>query len=256
MTFIIAEAGVNHNGDIQEAHRLIVSAKRCGANAVKFQHFNSQRLWGDDRIEQYELTAKQQAMLKEQADALGIEYMCTAFDCQSLDEILPLVKRIKISSGCITDRDLLMAANNSGLPVIMSTGMADEEEVTIAASYFRMNMVTLLQCTSAYPCPIDQVNLIAIQHLWLEYGYEVGFSDHTTTISIPIAAAALGATVIEKHLTLNRNADGPDHKASIEPAQFKLMVQGIREVEQALGDGIKRVQPDELELRSVWHARK
>ena len=256
MTFIIAEAGINHSGDIQEAHRLIVAAKRCGANAVKFQHFDSQRLWGDDRIEQYELTVKQQIMLKEQADALGIEYMCTAFDCQSLDEILPLVKRIKISSGCIVDEYLLDMAGDTGLPIVLSTGMATRGDIENALHRLDTDKVTLLQCTSVYPCPPSAVHLAVMRELSWSYSVDVGLSDHTTTISIPIAAAALGATVIEKHLTLNRNAEGPDHKASIEPAQFKLMVQGIREVEQALGDGIKRVQPDELELRSVWHARK
>lgn len=258
MTFIIAEAGVNHNGDIQEAMRLVVAAKRCGANAVKFQHFNSQRLWGDDRIKHLELSLKQMAMLKEQADSLGIEFMCTAFDCQSLEEILPLIKRIKISSGCITDMALLKMTNNTKLPVIISTGMCEGDEINDALVEID-NIPILLHCTSAYPCPLNQVNLSAMYELYYELDprpTEFGLSDHTTTISIPIAAAALGATVIEKHLTLNRNVEGPDHIASIEPDQFKLMVQGIREVEQAMGDGIKRVQPGEMALREIWHARK
>ena len=257
MVFIICEAGINHNGDIQEAMRLIVAAKRCGADAVKFQHFNSQRLWGDDRIAKYELTVKQLTMLKEHADSLGIEFMCTAFDCQSLEEILPLIKRIKISSGCIVDEPLLAMAGVLNLPVIMSIGMAEPDEIEDALeAILRADEVTLLQCTSMYPCEPEQVHLAVMSELnWL-YGTDAGLSDHTTAISIPIAAAALGATVIEKHLTLDRNADGPDHKASIEPDQFKLMVQGIREVEQALGDGIKRVQPGEQALREIWHARK
>ena len=253
MTFIIAEAGVNHNGDIQEAHRLVVAAKRCEANAVKFQYFDSRRLWGDDRIKHLELSLKQMTMLKEQASSLGIEFMCTAFDVQGLEEILPLIKRIKISSGCITDRKLLNLAHDTGLPIIVSTGMATPDEIVAALDVLRD--VVLLQCTSIYPCPPGFANLRAMQK-YAFYDVEYGLSDHTTTVSIPIAAVAMGATVIEKHLTLDRNAEGPDHKASIEPDQFKLMVQGIREVEQAMGDGIKRVQPGETALREIWHARK
>ena len=259
MVFVIAEAGICHNGDILEAHRLVVAAKRCGADAVKFQHFNSQRLWGDDRIAKYELTVKQLTMLKEHADSLGIEFMCTAFDCLSLVEILPLIQRIKISSGCIGDRDLKRVAANSGMPIIMSSGMADHRGTMAHVGFFsHLVDLVLLQCTSIYPCPLDQVNLksmLAFKNYW-EPKLKVGFSDHTTGINCAIAAAALGATVIEKHLTLDCNAEGPDHKASIEPDQFKQMVQGIREVEQALGDGIKRVQPGEQALREIWHARK
>ena len=256
MVFIICEAGINHNGDIQEAMRLIVAAKRCGADAVKFQHFSSQRLWGDDRIAKYELTVKQLTMLKEHADSLGIEFMCTAFDWQSLEEILPLIKRIKISSGCVTDEELLRLAAATGLPIILSTGMCDAGDVSAAlvalsglpiAYAIAKKDMTVMQCTSVYPCPLAQVNLLAV---------EDGLSDHTTSIFIAPAAVALGATVIEKHLTLDRNAEGPDHKASIEPRRFVQMVQGIREVEQALGDGIKRVQPGEQALREIWHARK
>ena len=258
MVFVIAEAGINHNGDIQEAMRLVVAAKRCGADAVKFQHFNSQRLWGDDRIAKYELTVKQLTMLKEHADSLGIEFMCTAFDCQSLEEIMPLIKRIKISSGCIVDPVLLEDANQAGKPVIISTGMSRAEDVEQALCYFTYpeDDVTLLQCTSVYPCPPDQVNLYVMRELAWTHCTDVGFSDHTTGINCAIAAAALGATVIEKHLTLDCFAEGPDHKASIEPWQFTQMVWGIREVEQALGDGIKRVQPGEQALREIWHARK
>ena len=260
MTFIIAEAGVNHNGDIQEAHRLVVAAKRCGADAVKFQHFNSQRLWGDDRIKHLELTFNQLYNLRAQADLLGIEFMCTAFDCQSLEEILPLIKRIKISSGCICDIELLKRAAATGLPVIISTGMCNIADVGgVRAFFYRDYPLTLMHCTSIYPCPLDAVNLnVLLMDVICTNSYvtKLGFSDHTTTTSIPIAAVAIGATVIEKHLTLNRNAEGPDHKASIEPDQFKLMIQGIREVEQALGSGIKRVQPGEMALREIWHARK
>ena len=255
MTFIIAEAGVNHNGDIQEAMRLVTAAKRCGADAVKFQHFNSQRLWGDDRIKHLELTFNQLYNLRAQADLLGIEFMCTAFDSLSLEEILPLIKRIKISSGCITDKALFRMAKDTGLPIIVSTGMCDGKDIVGIVGAFDDDL-TLLQCTSVYPCPLDQVNLLAMAMNGFGFLRKIGFSDHTTTISIPIAAVAMGATVIEKHLTLNRNAEGPDHKASIEPDQFKLMVQGIREVEQAMGDGIKRVQPGEMALREIWHARK
>ena len=256
MTFIIAESGINHNGDLQEAMRLVVAAKRSGADAVKFQYFDSQRLWGDDRIAQWQLSLKQMQMLKEHADAQGIEFMCTAFDVQGLQEILPLLKRIKISSGCLPRVALLKAADSAGLDVLLSTGMAEPGGIEIVLRYFYHASVTLLHCTSIYPCPVDQVNLLAIQILSNQFGVPVGFSDHTATISVPIAAAALGATVIEKHLTLNRKAVGPDHLSSIEPHDFAAMVHGIRQVEQALGDGIKRIYPEEQKLREVWHARK
>ena len=257
MVFVIAECGINHGGDLQEAMRLIVAAKRAGADACKFQHFSSQRLWGDDRIAKYELTVKQLTMLKEHADSLGIEFMCTAFDCQSLEEILPLIKRIKISSGCIGDKKLLWMAQGCRLPIILSTGMCEIEEIQSAIeTLFWPKDLTILQCTSIYPCPLEDVNLYTLFELHQEVSYPMGFSDHTTGINCAIAAAALGATVIEKHLTLDCNAEGPDHKASIEPHRFVQMVQGIREVEQALGDGIKRVQPGEQALREIWHARK
>ena len=261
MTFIIAEAGVNHNGDIQEAHRLIVAAKRSGADAVKFQYFNSLRLWGDDRIAHLELTLRQMQMLKEQADRLGIEFMCTAFDVDGLLEILPLLKRIKISSGLIVDQALLDTVDVTGLPVMMSTGMATLKEIGVALSRWPRPLgargrLTLLQCTSIYPCPPSQVNLRAMVSMRRRWHVPVGLSDHTTTVSVPIAAVAMGATVIEKHLTLDRNAEGPDHKASLEPHEFAAMVVGIRQAEEALGTGRKRVMTGERELRRLWHVKR
>ena len=257
MTFIIAEAGVNHNGDIQEAHRLIVAAKRAGADAVKFQHFSSQRLWGDDRIAHLELLPKHLVMLKEQAEAMGLEFMCTAFDLQCLDDVLPLVRRIKISSGMMSNRDMLNAAAATGTPALLSTGMHHFQEVADALGCFPDEYpVTLLQCTSSYPCDVADVHLNAMLALGDDFCLPVGLSDHTTTVSVPIAAAALGATVIEKHLTMSRTAKGPDHLSSLDPHGFASMVHGIRQVEAAMGNATKIVQDCELELRSAWRDQK
>lgn len=252
--FVIAEAGVNHDGDIQEAMRLCVAAKRCGASAVKFQHFNSRRLWGDDRIAALELDASEMANLKWQCDSLGIEFMCTPFDVQALNEISPLLKRVKIASGCITRIPLLQAVKRTGLPVILSTGMSNLGDIKTAFKELAGCDVTLLHCTSSYPCRTEDVNLKAMDALREQTVglIPIGYSDHTQGITVAIAAVARGAEVIEKHLTLDRNAVGPDHKSSIEPEEFRVMVSAIRTVEQALGDGQKRVLECEKALRSAW----
>lgn len=253
--FIIAEAGVNHGGDIQEAMRLCVAAKRCGASAVKFQHFNSRRLWGDDRIAALELDASEMANLKWQCDSLGIEFLCTPFDSTSFEEIRALLKRVKIASGCIARYPLLEAIPPE-MPVILSTGMSTLGDINAALNTLdvldRPGDITLLHCTSAYPCRVENANLRAMLTMRAEYSLPVGYSDHTQGVTVAIAAAALGATIIEKHLTLDRNAVGPDHKTSIEPEEFRVMVSAIRTVEQALGDGQKRVLECEKALRSAW----
>jgi len=250
MTFIIAEAGVNHNGDYVEAYKLCDAAKASGADAVKFQVFNSKKLWGDSRIEHLELHEAEFVNLAWHCHDIGIEFMATPFDADAVRFVEQLgVKRMKIASGCINRWEILDAIYPK-LPVILSTGMSRWDEIQAAVNRLD-NPLTLLHCTSSYPCAPEDVNLTAIETL-REFGLPVGFSDHTQDTTCAIAAAALGATVIEKHLTLYRGQRGPDHLSSIEPDEFSKMVQAIRTVEKALGDGVKRVMPCETELRKVW----
>jgi len=251
MTFIIAEAGVNHNGVYRTALELCGEAKKAGADAVKFQGFSSQKLFGDDRIQHLELNFAELTNIAWHCRDIGIEFMCTPFDVEAVKFLNPLVKRMKIASGCIT-RFELMDAIDSKLPVILSTGMSRWDEIQEAVDYVD-NPLTLLHCTSVYPCPPDEVNLSAMETL-RGFGLPVGFSDHTENEVCAIAATALGATVIEKHLTLYRSQVGPDHLSSVEPKTFTRMVEGIRTVEKALGDGVKRVMPGEVELRKVWRS--
>ena len=250
MTFIICEAGVNHGGDFGTALQLARHAKQSGADAVKFQHFSAAALKRTE-LAPLELSIKQHRELAMYCQAIGIEYMCTPFGVPELDAIAPLVKRIKIASGCLRNHDLLYAAYQTGLPVILSTGMSTLAEVKAALGTLAAN-VTLLHCTSAYPCPLEDVNLNAMTVLRSEFGRPVGYSDHTTGITVAIAAAAKGAAVIENHLTLDRSASGPDHKSSIEPDEFRVMVNAIRDVEKALGDGRKRLMPSEEKVRALW----
>lgn len=249
---VIAECGVNHNGDYLQGYRLIEAAKEAGADIAKFQHFSSQRLWGDSRIEHLELTDHEMDHLAEHCADVGIEFCCTPFGVHEVDILTPLVKRWKIASGCLAREDLLKTVGATKLPVIMSTGMSNMEEVYRAVEWLgRPKDLILLHCTSAYPCPIEEVNLRAMDRVRLVY--RAGYSDHTPGITIAIAAVARGAVVLEKHLTLNRNAEGPDHKASIEPAEFRVMVNAIRTVEAALGDGVKKMQPSEAATRRAWY---
>ena len=272
MTFIIAEAGVNHNGDIAEAYRLVDAAAEAGADAVKFQHFKSQRLWGDDRIADLELTDAEMESIAFHCQKMGIEFMCTPFGVQEVEFLKPLLKRVKVASGCLTRWELLKAVRDTKLPVILSTGMSDVAQIGAALralgygtpSLYQQDF-TLLHCTSAYPCPIEDVNLSALDVLQWQWGRhpehsgapgitcKIGYSDHTLGITIAIAAVARGSQVLEKHLTLDRNAEGPDHKASIEPKEFKVMVQAIRTVEKALGDGVKKARLSEITTKAAWY---
>ena len=251
MIFLIAEAGVNHNGDYRTALQLCGEAKKAGADAVKFQCFSSQKLWGDDRIAHLELMDAQLMKISLHCQAMGIEFLCTPFDVEAVEFVSPLVKRMKIASGCINRWDILDTID-SRMPIILSTGMSRWDEINAAVNHLD-NPLTLLHCTSVYPCPLEEVNLLAMDDL-REFGLPVGFSDHTENSTCAIAAAALGATVIEKHLTLSREQPGPDHQSSIEPAEFADMVQAIRTVEKALGDGVKRVMPSEQPLRKLWRS--
>ena len=256
--FVIAEAGVNHNGRLSTAFRLCDAAKAAGADAVKFQHFNSAALWNDDRIAHLELRDAEIAVIAKHCASIGIEFCCTPFGVREVGVIAPLVKRIKVASGCLEKWELLASVQATHLPVILSTGMATEgriDRALKALGYYATleQSLTLLQCTSAYPCRVEDANLLAMDTLAQAFGAEVGFSDHTKGITVAIAAAARGATVIEKHLTLDCTAEGPDHKASIEPQEFRVMVRAIRTVEEALGDGVKRAQPAEAETRRAWY---
>ena len=253
MTFIIAEAGVNHNGDIGQAFLLCNAAKEAGAEAVKFQHFSSQRLWGDDRIKHLELTDYEMAQLWIHCKAINIEFMCTPFDPATAIFLAPMLKRIKVASGCLTRWDLLAAVRATGLPSILSTGMADMHRISAAVD--AVAPAAILHCTSAYPCPVADVNLAAMDTLQARWGAQaqIGYSDHTPGITVALAAVARGATVLEKHLTLDRGQDGPDHKASIEPKEFRIMVDAIRTIEKSIGEPVKRLQASEAATAKAWY---
>lgn len=247
--FIIAEIGICHDGSVDKAKRLIDAAKEAGADAAKFQYFSSRKLWGDARIQHLELRFSEFVLLHNYCESVGIEFMCTPFGVEEVILLRQYVKRWKIASGCITRMAILEAVRDTKLPVILSTGMSTVDEIGAACTVLgNLIDITLLHCTSAYPCPIEDVNLRAMYKL----GWKVGYSDHTLGITVAIAAAAMGATVIEKHLTLDRTATGPDHASSIEPHDFRVMVSAIRTVEQALGDGVKRIMPSEVKLREAW----
>ncbi len=275
--FIIAEAGVNHNGSREIAERLIDAAKSCGADAVKFQTFKAEKLVtrnAEKADYQKRSTGEgnsQFGMLKKLAlgdeafrklfdhcDGRGIEFLSSPFDEESADLLESLgMATFKIPSGEITNHPFLKHVARKNKPVILSTGMCTLGEVEEAVEIFRAARVPrliLLHCVTEYPAPYDQINLSAMTTLRAAFGFEVGYSDHTLGIEIPVAAVALGATVIEKHLTLDNAMEGPDHRASLNPDDFRQMVQAIRIVEQSLGDGIKRPAP--CELRNMAIARK
>jgi len=276
---IIAEAGVNHNGDIELAKKLVDAAIDAGADIVKFQTFNAERLVTEiapkayyqklstDKeqsqlamLRQLELTKEMHETLISYCRDSNIEFLSTGFDIESLDYLATLnLERFKIPSGEITNLPYLRHIGAMGKSVILSTGMSTLEEVGVAidvleASGMPRSKITILHCNTEYPTPIQDVNLLAMQSIRESFSVAVGYSDHTTGIEVPIAAVALGATVIEKHMTLDTNMPGPDHKASIEPQEFSAMVRAIRNIEQSLGDGIKRPSPSELKNRPI--ARK
>lgn len=275
-TLIIAEAGVNHNGDLQLAKELVNIAAQAGADVVKFQTFKASKLVTERAekaayqlkalgespgqlamLQQLELKPEQHVLLIDLCQQRGIEFLSTAFDLPSIELLVALkLKRWKIPSGEITNLPYLRQIASHGQPVILSTGMANLGEIQAALEVLELEgisrrEITVLHCTTAYPAPPEEVNLRAMQSIAQAFGVAVGYSDHTEGIAVPIAAVAMGATVIEKHLTLDRNLPGPDHKASLEPEDFAAMVRGIRVIEQALGDGIKRPTASELTNLSV-----
>ncbi len=271
-TFIIAEAGVNHNGKEDTAMRLIDAAKDVGADAVKFQLFDPDELAGGASLASYQEQGKgswsnQREMLASlvlpqeayqrlaaHAKKRSIELIVTPFDIASARFLLTLpVTTIKIPSGEITNLPFLKDVATLGAEVILSTGMCTLDEVREAVEIFRPAKIplTLLHCTSAYPAPYEDVHLRAISHLRETFDLPVGLSDHTEGIEVAIAAVACGASVIEKHLTLDRTLPGPDHRASIEPEAFATMVRSIRHVEAALGEPKKELQPSEENVAQV-----
>lgn len=279
-TLIIAEAGVNHNGDLGLAKKLIAAAAEAGADLVKFQTFTAKNLVSAsapkaeyqkkttesnesqlEMIQKLELSREDHTVLIEECRLKGIGFFSTAFDFQSFDLLMELgcLEQIKIPSGELTNLPLLRYVSRFGKPLMLSTGMANLGEIEAAieaveAAGTPRSLITVLHCTTEYPTPMEDVNLRAMVAMKSAFGVNTGYSDHTQGIEVPIAAVALGATIIEKHFTLDRNLPGPDHKASLEPHELKAMVEGIRNVERALGDGVKRPSPSELKNKPI--ARK
>jgi N-acetylneuraminate synthase/N,N'-diacetyllegionaminate synthase len=275
--FIVAEAGVNHNGDPALARRLVDAAAECGADAVKFQTFRVDALLtrgapkagyqvettggGEsqrDMLARLELSLEVLAELKDRAAKHGLVFFSAPFDEESADVLDALgVALFKIPSGEITNLPLLRHLAAKARPMILSTGMSSLEEVEQAVAVIRAAgdpPLAVLHCLSAYPAPGAEINLRAMDTLAARLGCPIGFSDHTLGIEIAIAAAARGAAIIEKHLTTDTTLPGPDHRASLDPAEFAAMVRAIRAVESALGDGVKRPMPSEADTRRV--ARK
>ena len=265
--YIIAEAGVNHNGDFATACQLIDAAKAAGADCIKFQTFQAKSIVSASAekadyqkltttghsqlsmLEQLELPFSAFIELKAYCDSKKIDFLSTPFDLESIAFLDTLDMPFwKIPSGEITNLPYLLAIAQTRKPVVMSTGMSELDEIQAALDVLTCHgttKVTLLQCNTEYPTPFEDVNLRAMQTMREWFQVDVGYSDHTEGIAIPIAAATLGAAVIEKHFTLDRNMAGPDHKASLEPDELTAMVTGIRRVEKALGDGKKRVSKSE-----------
>jgi N-acetylneuraminate synthase len=301
-TFIIAEAGVNHNGSLNLAKQLVDAAVNAGADSVKFQTFKAESLVTKlamqaeyqtvntgveesqyDMLKRLELSFDDFIELKQYADSKSIEFMTTAFDHESLNFIVNDlgVKRLKIPSGDITNGPLILEHAKYKLPIILSTGMSTLSEIETALGVIAFALlgkknpslkafqdayystegqallkdyVTVLHCTSQYPAPYAEINLKCIKTFRDTFGLASGYSDHTKGIAIPVAAAALGACVIEKHFTLDKSMQGPDHKASLDPVELQHMVASIRHVEMAMGDGVKKPTASELKTREV--ARK
>lgn len=301
-TTIIAEAGVNHNGSVETAMRLIDAAARAGADAVKFQSYRAEQMMVPGapkaayqkentpaKEDQYEMLKKLELdeeahrTLKRYTEKRGILFLSSVFDRGSLDFLVSLdLSLLKIPSGEITNAPLLLDAAHSGKKILLSTGMADLGEIeealgALAFGYLEYGgerkcpcreafrraygsnsgqevlsrSVSLLHCTTEYPASFDDVNLRVLQTLRQCFDLPVGYSDHTAGIAVPLAAVALGASVVEKHLTLDRNLPGPDHRASLEPTEFAEMVREIRRVERSLGSPVKRPSPSEQANREI-----
>ncbi len=275
-TFIIAEAGVNHNGDIQTAKKLVDAASDAGADAVKFQTFKADTLvcrnapkagyqtetTGADEsqyemIKKLELDENTHKELVEYCRKRDLKFLSSPFDPDSIDLLDRLGLEIfKVPSGEITNLPYLRKTGGLGKKVILSTGMSDLEEIEDALNILTeagtpLENITVLHCNTEYPTPYEDVNLNAMLSIKKRFGVRVGYSDHTTGFEVSVAAAALGAEVIEKHFTLDKLMSGPDHKASLDPDELKTMVSAIRNIERSMGDGIKRLSPSELKNKII-----
>lgn len=281
-TFVIAEIGVNHNGSLDLALQLVDAAAAAGAQAAKFQTFKADAITarntatvayqksagGEDQhamLKKLELSDDDHRIVAAHCQARGIEFMSTAFDAGSLDLLCQIgIRRIKVPSGEVTNVPYLEDCARRGLPIILSTGMADLDEVRAAVGIVRAAMpssfaedpaglppLVVLHCTSAYPTALEDVNLGAMATMAAELGVPVGYSDHTQGILVPPVAVASGALVIEKHITLDRTMAGPDHAASLQPDELKSMVASIAAVEAIMGDGRKAPRPAEMEARAL-----
>ncbi len=278
-TIIIAEAGVNHNGSIELAKTMIDQAKNAGVDYIKFQTFKAEKLVSVhaakadyqktntnsdetqfEMIKKLELDIDAHKGLIQYCNAKGIKFISTPFDLDSIDLLFDLgVELFKIGSGEITNYPYLKKIAQKGLPVILSTGMSNLSEIegaldTLLTNGLKRDQVTLLHANTEYPTPFEDVNLNAILTLKEAFKVNVGYSDHTPGIEVPVAAVALGATIIEKHFTLDKTMEGPDHKASLEPRELKDMVKSIRNIEKVMGDGLK--QPSISEKKNIPIARK
>ena len=274
--FIIAEAGVNHNGSFELVYKLVDAAKNAGVDCIKFQTFKSKNLvshtakkaeyqkatTGDssqqDMLKKLELSYDEFLALKDYCDQVGICFLSTPFDVDSIEFLNTINMPFwKIPSGEVTNLPYLLALAKTGKPVVMSTGMCEMEEIEAAIKVLRENgtkEIRLLHCNTEYPTPFEDVNLKAMQTMRDAFGLEVGYSDHTKGIEVPVAAVALGATIIEKHFTLDCDMEGPDHKASLEPDELAAMVKSIRHIELAIGSGDKI--PSSSEKKNIAVARK
>lgn len=273
--YIIAEAGVNHNGQLDLAFRLCDEAKKAGVDAVKFQTWKTEKIVTKtaalaeyqeanindkdssqfNMLKKLELSYKQFQEIQDYCHKIGIEFLSTPDEEESLEFLMSMnLPFIKVSSGEVTNIPYLRKIGSYSRPVILSTGMSTMAQVATAYDTLidaGASEVTLLHCTTNYPCPKNEVNLKAMQTIKDAIKCRVGYSDHTMGIEVPIAAVAMGAEIIEKHFTLDKTLDGPDHKASLEPHELQSMVDAIRNIEVALGDGIKRPNKSEKEISKI-----
>lgn len=276
--FIIAEAGVNHNGSLKLAQKMILKAGEAGADAIKFQTFKSERLVSTfaekaayqikntgninesqlEMVKKLELSFDDFRELQDFSKEKDIQFLSTPFDLESIDFLNQLDMPFwKLPSGEVTNYPYLVKIAQTHKNIVMSTGMCTLDEIGEAFAVLRANgsgKIALLHCNTEYPTPMEDVNLKAMETLKKEFNTPIGYSDHTKGIEIPIAAVAMGATIIEKHFTLDRNMEGPDHKASLEPSELKVMVQAIRNIEKAIGTGDKKPTPSEIKNMAI--ARK
>lgn len=278
-TLIIAEAGVNHNGSLETAMHLVRVAAEAGADIIKFQTFVTENIVSSnapkadyqvkntgnesgqfEMLKNLELSFSDHQKISDFCRKLNIQFLSTAFDLDSIDLLHQMnIPVWKIPSGEITNLPYLRKIGKMDKPVLLSTGMATLGEIESALNIIegagtKRELITILHCTTDYPANPDEINLRAMVTLGNTFNLRFGYSDHTDGVEIPFAAVAMGASVIEKHFTLDKNMEGPDHRASLDPSELKSMVSGIRKIERALGDGVKKPTPGEI--KNIMAARK